>query len=74
MYRYGRLHPGDLAHWLRTHVAFSITGEQLSVVHNFLDNGGHYYIGRDAFVKAVGAPQEADEEEQEEDNEPGVAE
>jgi hypothetical protein len=53
LYRTGRLHSGDLAHWLRAHTAFSVTSEQLTIIHNFLDKDGHYYIGKDAFCMAV---------------------
>jgi len=52
-----------LAHWLRTEVAFNVTSEQLTTVHNFLDNGGHYYIGKDAFVKSISRKEEEEEEE-----------
>ena len=63
VYRAGRLHPGDLSHWLRTEVAFNITQDQMTVVHAFLDNGGHYYIDRDAFIKAVSKAKEESEDD-----------
>jgi hypothetical protein len=73
-YSRGYIMASDLSSFLRNHVNFDVTEEQVARIHPYLDNRGTYYISKDNFMNATCAPHHeesedmdrADEGEQEE--------
>lgn len=73
-YKRGYITSGDLSQFLRNHVNFAVTEEQVARIHPYLDNRGTYYISKENFMFATCTPNQeesedmdrADEEEQEE--------